>query len=342
MKKITVLGAGAWGTTLGKMLASKGHSVMLWDKEPAVVASINHHRESLTLPGVPLPVSLEATVSPQEAVTGADTIVSAMIAGQVRYLLEEAAAVWPREAWIISCTKGLEPESHLRMSAIFAEVLALPVSQLAALSGPNHAPEIAQGALASAVVAAPRRQVAEYFQELFMTPYYRLYTSPDIIGVELGGALKNVIAIAAGICDGLALGDNTKAALVTRGLAEMVRLAVKLGGEAPTFYGLSGVGDLMVTCTSKMSRNRGCGEELGRGRSYADILANQKSVIEGARTAIAVQQLAAKLKVEMPICATVYDILYDNQRPQDAIARLMGRMAKPEDSEQAARLWSLY
>jgi len=220
-----------------------------------------------------------------------------------------------------------------------AEELQIPLAHMAALSGPNHAEEIARGSIALGVVAAEQEQVAVFFQELLMAPFFRLYTSPDLIGVELGGALKNVIAIAAGISDGLGYGDNTKAALITRGLTEISRLGVALGAEASTFAGLSGLGDLMVTCTSKLSRNRGAGEQLGRGKTFAQIEASSAAVIEGARTAMAVKELSRKLSIEMPISDSVYDIIYEDHPVREAMYRLMQRMAKPEDEVLARSRW---
>ena len=337
---VAVLGVGAWGTTLAKLLAEKGESVLLWGNERETVDCINEqHENRFCLPGIPLPHNLKATWSVCEAVTQAKAVVYADIASHIRVILSAAADCWPRQAYIISATKGMEPGTHLRMSQIIGDELGLPQDQLAAVSGPNHAPEIARGSLASAVIGAENRNVAEYFQSLLMTSYYRLYTSPDIAGVELGGALKNVIAIAAGMCDGLGLGDNTKAALVTRGLAEITRLGAQLGAESRTFSGLSGIGDLMVTCHSAMSRNRACGELIGRGRSYEEVLSENHAVIEGARTAITVYELAEKLQLEMPISETVYDILYRNHTVQDSIKRLMYRMAKPEDTDMALMHW---
>ena len=340
MKRICVLGAGAWGTTIAKLVAENGNDVLLWCYESQVAQDINSlHVNSLYLPEVDLPPTLKATTDLSEALSGADAVVSAVITRALRDVMRQAKAFWPENAPCLTVSKGLEPETHARMSEIIADELGLPASRVAALSGPNHASEIARKALAGAVVAASTIELAQEFQELLMCSYFRVYVSPDICGVELGGALKNVIAIAAGICDGLGLGDNTKAALVTRGLAEITRLGVLLGGEASTFSGLSGVGDLMVTCSSSLSRNRRCGEELGQGRSYKDIFAENLTVIEGARTALAVHELADRLGIDMPISEAVYDIVYNHHPAHDAIERLMGRIAKPEDVELAKRLW---
>ncbi|MCL2547610.1 MAG: NAD(P)-dependent glycerol-3-phosphate dehydrogenase [Symbiobacteriaceae bacterium] len=337
---IAVLGVGAWGTTLAKLLSEKGEAVLLWGKEQETVDQINEqHNNSYCLPGINLPIRLKATTSVEEAVFQAEAVIYADMAQQLREVLVAASAHWPSQALVISATKGLEPETHLRMTQVIAAELKLSEDQLAAVSGPNHAPEIARGSLASAVVGAKKRRVAEFFQALLMTPYYRLYTSPDIAGVELGGALKNVIAIAAGICDGLGLGDNTKAALVTRGLAEITRLGTHLGADPRTFSGLSGIGDLMVTCTSSLSRNRRCGELLGKGSSFKEIREEGHAVIEGARTAVAVHELALGIQLEMPISETVYDILYQDHPVQDSISRLMHRIAKPEDTEMASLRW---
>ena len=341
MKRFCVLGAGAWGTTIAKILADKGNEVMLWCYESQVAEEINTlHVNSLYLPDVSLPLTLSATADLAVALDGAEAVVCAVITRALRDVMRQARPNWPAHAPCLTVSKGLEPETNKRMSEVISEELGIPISKVAALSGPNHASEIARSALAGAVVAATTSELAHEFQDMLMCPYFRVYVSPDICGVELGGALKNVIAIAAGICDGLELGDNTKAALVTRGLAEVTRLGVLLGGEAATFSGLSGVGDLMVTCSSKLSRNRNCGEQLGQGRSYEDIFAERRTVIEGARTALAVHELAERLGIDMPISEAVYDIVYNQHPAHDAIERLMGRIAKPEDIELAKRLWS--
>ena len=339
--RVTVLGSGAWGTTLAKVLAEAGHEVLLWCRRPEVAAEVNSLKSnSALLPGVPLPEQLQATSSLSDALYGAEAVLIAVPARGLREAIRAAKPFWPENATCLTTSKGLEPETHLRMSQVIAAELDIPSWRIAALSGPNHAPEIARRSLASAVVAAENREVAVFYQRLLMAPYYRLYINPDIIGVELGGALKNVIAIAAGICDGLGLGDNTKAALVTRGLAEMIRLGRALGAEAQTFSGLSGIGDLFVTCTSKMSRNRHCGEQIGQGKSFEQVEAESRAVIEGARTSIAVHEMAGRFGLDLPISETVFDILYGNHPVEDAIDRLMNRIAKPEDESQALKAWA--
>lgn len=340
-KTLAVLGAGAWGTTLAKLLAEKGHRVKLWCFEDDVAAAINEqHCNRPYLAGVSLPAELTASSRLSEVLEGTEAVVSAVIARGLRDVMREARAYWPKGAYCLTASKGLEPESHLRMSEVIASELGIASQRMAAVSGPNHAEEISRQAFAGAVVASEEREVAEYFQQLLMCEYYRVYTSPDLIGVELGGALKNVIAIAAGICDGIGMGDNAKAALVTRGLAEMTRLGGRLGADALTFSGLSGIGDLMVTCNSQMSRNRNCGEQIGRGKSYQQIFSESRAVIEGARTAIAVRELAERQQVEMPISETVYDILYNDHPVEASIGRLMHRIAKPEGEGMALQRWN--
>ena len=335
---ITILGTGAWGTTLAQIVAEQGYQVRIWSFEPEVAREINNDQENKTfLPGIKLNQFIYATSDLADALKGADAVISTVISRGLRSVMVDIAKrnIWPEGAPCLTASKGLEPDSNFRMSEVIQQELGLNQDHIAVLSGPNLAAEIARGALASAVIAAKKRDLAEYFQSLLMCSYFRIYSSPDVIGVELGGALKNVIAIAAGICDGMQLSDNTKAALVTRGLAEITRLGVRMGAEARTFAGLSGIGDLMVTCNSKLSRNYSCGYQLGQGKTYEEILASSRSVIEGARTVIAFSELGERFALELPIGNMVYDILYRNQPIGECIQILMQRLAKPEHDEQA-------
>ncbi|MCE5197226.1 MAG: NAD(P)-dependent glycerol-3-phosphate dehydrogenase [Negativicutes bacterium] len=338
-KKIAVLGAGAWGTVIAKMLAENGHRVDLWSYDREVAQQINEeHQNQSFLPGVSLPDTIIAGVDLCAVLAEAKAVVNVVIAKGLRALLQQMPPDVQRLPWL-SATKGLEPDTALRMSQIIIGMGKAKENQLAVLSGPNLAVEIAAASPASSVIGAVSKETALYFQELLMRPYFRIYISPDPIGVELGGALKNIIALAAGICDGLKLGDNAKAALIARGLAEISRLGCRLGADQETFAGLSGMGDLVATCASPHSRNRWCGEQLGLGRSLDDIMAGTKSVVEGVRTTTAVYQLAEQLDLDLPITRAVYGILYEGASARLQVEQLMNRMAKPENSDLALKKW---
>lgn len=328
--RVAVIGAGAWGTTLADLLARKGHAVTLWAREPEVVAGINRERvNALFLPEAPLAPGLVASGDVEAAVRNADVIVSAAPSHAVRAVMGAVARAVRGTPLVVSVSKGLEPEGHERLSSVLAEVLggATPV---AVLSGPSFALEVYQGQPTAVVAAAADHEIARQVQEVFSTATFRVYSHTDIVGVELGGALKNVIALAAGIAEGLGLGYNPRAALITRGLAELTRLGVALGADPLTFAGLAGLGDLVLTATGALSRNRSLGVELGRGRSLEEILATRKTVAEGVTTARTAVALAERHGVELPIAREVSAILFQGKAPRRAITDLMERTLKPE------------
>jgi len=304
---VAVIGAGSWGTTLASRCARHGPTT-IWGLEPRVVEEINaRHSNSLYLAGFELPSTLRATLSLEEATRRAEVIVMAVPSPYFRAVLEEVAPFLRRSRPIVSVAKGLEPASLLRMTEVIAQLL--PQNPRAVLSGPNLAREIMAGYAAGAVVACHEAAVAGSLQELFNSGLYRVYTTHDVIGVEVAGALKNVIAIAAGMADGVGVGDNTRALVITRGLAELTRLGVAMGGEARTFAGLAGLGDLLATCTSPLSRNRFVGEQLGKGRKLDDIMAELKMVAEGVHTCALALELADRHDVEMPIAREIYRVV---------------------------------
>jgi glycerol-3-phosphate dehydrogenase (NAD(P)+) len=325
--KITVLGAGAWGTALARMLAQGGHEVTLWDFFPETLVQIRRTgRNERFLPGIELPENLRLQPDAAEAVAGAECVVVAIVSKAFRDVTKCLSGF---AGTVVSVTKGIEYESGLTMSAILAA--NAPLARVAAMSGPTFALEVARGIPTAIVAASADLATASAVQKLFHSATFRVYTSADLRGVELGGALKNVIAIGAGVGDGLGFGDNTKAALVTRALSEIRRLSVACGAQTETFTGLSGLGDLMVTCFSRLSRNRGFGERLGRGEKVADILASMVAVAEGYPTARAAHQLARKLSVSTPIIAEVHAMLYEGKDVRQAVRDLMARDFKVED-----------
>lgn len=323
---ISILGAGAWGTALSKILIEAGHDVTLWGHSAALLADIQSRRENLRLlPGVPLPDSLKFEPDLLRA-TAADVIVASLPS---KALDAVAAQLTDYSGVVVSTTKGIELDTGHTMSAVIAR--RMPLAKIAALSGPTIASEAAKRIPTAIVAASEHEATARLVQEIFNTPAFRVYSSTDLLGVELGGALKNVFAIAAGVCDGLGFGDNTKAALITRAIAEMRRLGVKAGAHAETFAGLSGLGDLTVTCFSKQSRNRTFGERLGRGGKQAEILEEMVSVVEGFPTARSARQLASKLGVVTPIIDEVHAMLYEGKHPKEGLRDLMARELKAED-----------
>ncbi|HEX7024882.1 MAG TPA: NAD(P)H-dependent glycerol-3-phosphate dehydrogenase [Gemmatimonadales bacterium] len=329
MTKVAVLGAGNWGTALANLLARKGCDVVLWAYEPEVAEEITRtHRNPSYAPGAELVPTLRATANAAEAVRGRDVIVSASPSQLVRRVLTPLAAVVPPSALVVGASKGIEIESLQRMSQVVAE--ALPGRPFVALSGPSFAEEVGQRQPTAVVAAADRAADAERVQQLFATPEFRVYTSSDVIGTELAGALKNVIAIAAGMLDGLGLGHNPRAALITRGLAEITRLGVALGADPRTFAGLAGVGDLVLTTGGSLSRNRSLGVALGKGESLAAFQAAHRSVTEGVDTARAAVRMAARAGVEMPITSKVAECLFEAKPVRQAIGELMERTLKPE------------
>jgi glycerol-3-phosphate dehydrogenase (NAD(P)+) len=327
--KITVIGTGGWGTALAVLLQGNGHCVTLWGRLKEEVEPILTARENTAfLPGVKIPAAITVTLDTAAALNGAELVVLAVPSHGMRPICRQIQAFLPRPALLVHVAKGIENETGARMSAVIAQELAHP--DVVVLSGPSHAEEVARGVPTAVVVASSDHAVAVRAQEIFMNERFRIYTHDDVIGVELGGAMKNVIAIAAGACDGIGFGDNTKAALCTRGLAEMARLGTALGAQPETFFGLSGIGDLIVTAFSRHSRNRGFGERLGRGETAANILAGMQMVAEGVRTAKSVWQLAQVTGVDLPITREVHAIIYDGKAPRQAVRDLMTRDAKPE------------
>jgi glycerol-3-phosphate dehydrogenase (NAD(P)+) len=326
---VAVLGAGSWGTTLANLLAQKGESVRLWAYEPDVVEAINRaHENPVFLSGVPLDPGLRAFTDAHEAVAGAGVIVSVAPSHAVRAVVGRVAGAVAPGALVISATKGIESDTLAFMSAVIAE--CLPEARFAALSGPSFAREVCQGQ-PTAVVAASREAAAALdAQRLFATATFRVYSGADVTGVELAGALKNVIAIAAGILEGLGLGHNPRAALLTRGLAEITRLGLAMGADPLTFAGLAGMGDLVLTATGDLSRNRALGVALAQGETLAQHRAAHRTVAEGANTSRAGAALGARLGVELPIIEKVCEVLFTGKSARDAVPELMGRELKAE------------
>ncbi len=334
--KIAVIGAGSWGTANARLFALKGFHVGLWAREPEVVESIRDTGHNLYyLTEVELPLSYVSPTSDlEQALTGASVVVLASPSHVMRSVVSQIRDLLVPSQAIVTLAKGIEQKTLKRMTEVLADELPDALhGSLAVLSGPNHAEEVSKEIPSATVVAAFDPAVAKRLQSIYMTSYFRVYTNPDVIGVELGGATKNVIAIGAGVSDGLGFGDNTKASLITRGLAEMARLGVRQGARALTFAGLSGMGDLIATCTSRHSRNRSVGEQLARGMTPDEIAAATKMVAEGVRTAPAVRALAESSGVEMPIVVEVTEVLDGTKGPREAVTSLMERGATDELDE---------
>ena len=334
MIRVAVVGAGSWGTALSAILAKKGHDTCLWAFEPEVAEQITRDRENVSyLPGIDLPENLRSTADLTTAIQGAEIVVSVSPAQVVGLVMAEAALHIQDDALIVSASKGIELMTLRRMDEVLAEVLSPEqFDGFTVLSGPSFALEVAKQVPTAVVAASDRADAALAVQDLFQTEYFRVYTGDDVIGVELGGALKNVIALAAGVVAGLGCGHNTLAALVTRGLAEIRRLGVAMGAQASTFSGLAGMGDLVLTCTGTLSRNRTVGYRLGQGETLENILGEMSAVAEGVATATAVHDLAARYGVEMPIAEEVFGILTLGTDPGQAVRNLMERDPRPEDS----------
>jgi glycerol-3-phosphate dehydrogenase (NAD(P)+) len=332
MAVIAVIGAGSWGTALSLALSNIGHTVQLWAYEEEVVASIRRCRENkLFLPGVRLPEGITPSTDLSETIRGAEFVLTVMPSHVCRMLYEQMLPSLRPDMILVSATKGLEVERLMRMSEVIRSVTERHFApRLAVLSGPSFAREVARGDPTAVVVASQDPQAAHLVQEKFSSRTLRLYTSNDVAGVELGGAVKNVIAIAAGVIGGLGLGHNPMAALITRGLAEMTRLACACGARHETLAGLAGMGDLVLTCTGDLSRNRSVGVELGKGRKLAEIVRSMHEVAEGVKTTEATVALARLHGIEMPITGQVYRILQDQISPRDAIRELMERTLKTE------------
>jgi glycerol-3-phosphate dehydrogenase (NAD(P)+) len=334
MRKITILGGGGWGTALAIVLSRsrKPHQISLWLRDGGLVESIRREHENTTyLPGVKLPEGVGVHAQLAAALSGAQVILGAMPSAYARAVYASALPFAASGTSFVSASKGLEPATHLRMSEVLAQVVApKSVPRIAVISGPSFALEAARGEPTAVVLASRDAALATELQEEFAGPNFRLYTNDDVLGVELAGAMKNVMAIAAGACQGLGLGSNALAALITRGLAEMTRLAVALGARPETLGGLAGLGDLVLTCTGSLSRNRFVGTELGKGRSLQEILANMRMVAEGVGTAAPLLALAREQQIEMPITEQVDAILHSGKSPKNAIRDIMERPLKRE------------
>lgn len=347
MSRIAILGGGSWGTGLSVVLSRsrRRHEILIWVREREIAQSICDNRENKTyLPGIPIPANVQASTNISDVLREAQIVVGVVPSAHAREVYAQALPHVSPEAIIVSATKGLEPATHLRMSQVIEQVFSLRfVPRVAVLSGPSFAIEAARGEPTAVVLAAPTRyrvfavnvrryssEDAEFLQEEFAGPTFRLYTNDDVLGVELAGAMKNVMAIAAGACQGLGLGHNSLAALITRGLAEMTRLTVALGGRPETLSGLAGLGDLVLTCTGALSRNRYVGFELGRGQGLQEILASMTMVAEGVGTAAALLALARENHIELPITEQVHSILHLGNSPREAIRAIMERPLRPE------------
>jgi glycerol-3-phosphate dehydrogenase (NAD(P)+) len=334
--KIGVVGAGSWGTALAHLLASKGLSPALWAYEPELRDQIEkEHENKLYLPGIRLAAGISVSNKLEAVVADKDIILMVVPSHLMRDVASRMADSVSREAIIVSASKGIENTTHLTMTGVLHETLKkIPRDQIAALSGPTFAREVASGMPTVVSVAAEKQETALFLQKVFSAPLFRIYTNNDVIGVELGGAVKNVIAVASGVSDGLGLGLNSRAAIITRGLAEMRRLGIAMGADPHTFAGLTGVGDLILTCTGNLSRNYTVGMKLGQGMRIADILADMRMVAEGVKTAKSIYNLSRKIGVEMPICHVMYSILYEDLDPKEAVFKLMSRSLKHEIDEE--------
>ncbi|MCR4318248.1 MAG: NAD(P)-dependent glycerol-3-phosphate dehydrogenase [Planctomycetes bacterium] len=346
--KITVIGDGSFGTTLALVLLENGNEVTLWSRDAGYSRELSERRENRKfLPGVLLPAELNLTSDDARAMEGADYLVTAVPTKFQRKVLERLAPHYDalfhgNGARIVNVSKGMEPGTLATGSRIIAETLGASddgrgsvesnsdQSKICVLSGPSHAEEVVRKLPTTVVVASTNQELAQDVQRLFGTPYFRCYTASDVVGVELGSVLKNVIAIAAGICDGLDFGDNTKSALMTRGLVEMIRLGAKLGAREETFIGLSGIGDLITTCVSKFGRNRAVGERIAKGETLAQIESSTDMVAEGVLSAKAIKELSDRMNVEMPITGEIYAVLFENKNPREAVRDLMLRDYKSE------------
>lgn len=331
-KKIAVLGAGSWGTALAVSLSVKGHNVTMWDINPDHVKGLIENRENKPyLPGVTFAKNLQIAATAEEGIYEADIIVFAVPAQHFRSALIGVLPFIKENMVLVNVAKGIEQKTLKRISQIAEEIA--PSSQFTVLSGPSHAEEVGLLMPTTVVAASKDQKLAHYVQDVFMSDWLRVYTNPDVIGVELGGALKNIIALGAGISDGMGYGDNAKAAMMARGIREMARLGVKLGAKAETFFGLSGIGDLIVTCTSIHSRNRRCGIMIGEGMKPSEATKKVGMVVEGIFTTEAAYQLAEYVGVEMPITAQIYDIINEKTDAAEAVKALMTRQKKDENED---------
>lgn len=331
-QRIAVIGAGSWGTALAAVAARNRHAVRLWAREPEVAEGINtSHRNPYYLMDYELPGTLRATTSLAEAIDGAGFVLIVLPSHAVRQVVEQMRPFLSTQQTLISATKGVENGTLMRMDEVIADVLRGQFApRFVALSGPSFAREVARGDPTAIVAASREPQLSEAVQRLLSANVFRVYTNDDVIGVELGGAVKNVVAIGSGVVRGLGMGTNTVAAIITRGLAEMTRLAVAQGARVETMAGLAGLGDLVLTCTGELSRNRHVGVELGKGRRLAEIVGEMREVAEGVKTTRAIYELGKRLNIDMPITASIYALLYEDKPASDAANELMGRPLKRE------------
>ncbi|MBR5318727.1 MAG: NAD(P)H-dependent glycerol-3-phosphate dehydrogenase [Peptococcaceae bacterium] len=335
MSKVTVLGCGSWGTALAIVLASKGQPVQMWCRRAEQADEMNSTRENKKyLPDVVLPEGIGVTTDLAFALEDTDYVVLAVPSQTLRENLNKIKDLLPEKAVLINTAKGLEVGTNLRMSQVVEDVIPGSLNRFVALYGPSHAEEVGRAMPTAVVSCSVNAATAESVQDLFMAPAFRVYTNNDLIGTEIGGAIKNIIAIATGIAIGLGLGDNTQAALLTRGMAEISRLGTKLGADPMTFSGLTGIGDLVVTCTSRHSRNHRCGLALGQGKKLDEILNDMGMVVEGVKTTKATVDLARELGISMPIAEMMYKVLFEDFPVQQAVGELMGRNKKSEREKE--------
>ncbi|GGE56138.1 NAD(P)H-dependent glycerol-3-phosphate dehydrogenase [Priestia taiwanensis] len=332
MEKIAVVGAGSWGTALAMVLADNHHEVRLWGNRQEQIEEINtYHTNERYLPNIKLPEGVKAYISLEEALDGVENVLLVVPTKAIRDVLAEVCKIAKQPLTIIHASKGIEPGTSKRITEMIAEEMPEHLlNDIVVLSGPSHAEEVALRHPTTVTSASSNVKAAEKVQDLFMNAYFRVYTNPDVTGVELGGALKNIIALCAGITDGLGYGDNAKAALITRGLAEITRLGRAMGANPLTFAGLTGMGDLIVTCTSVHSRNWRAGNMLGKGHSLEEVLESMGMVVEGVRTTKAAYHLAKEIGVEMPITSALYGVLFEGKDTKDAVDYLMGRIRRHE------------
>ncbi|WP_414054973.1 NAD(P)H-dependent glycerol-3-phosphate dehydrogenase [Macrococcus equi] len=332
MTNVTVLGTGSWGTALANVLADNGHNCLMWGKTDVTIDEINSHQTNVKyLPDIQLNQTIKATLNLEDAVRHAEVLILAVPTKAIRAVSQQINSHCDTPKIIVHVSKGIEPKSFKRISEMIEEEIdAANLKGVGVLSGPSHAEEVAVKQPTTVAVASRHMQIARLAQDLFMNEYFRVYTNDDLVGVEIGGALKNIIALAAGITDGLGYGDNAKAALMTRGLAEITRLGIKMGADPMTFLGLAGIGDLIVTCTSVHSRNWKCGNMLGKGATLEEALAQMGMVVEGVRTTEAAYEMSRAFEVEMPITTALYKLLFEGLDVKTGVLELMSREKKNE------------
>ncbi len=331
MAKVSIIGGGSWGIALASLLAKNGHEITVWSALEKEIAMLREHREHKMLPGVKLPENVVFTLDEKEAAEGKDLLVMSVASSYTRETAHRFGPFVAGNQKILNVAKGIEAHTQMTLSEIIEQ--EIPRADVAVMSGPSHAEEVGRGVPTTIVVGAKSKNTAEYIRNLFMNEVFRVYISPDILGMELGGSLKNVVALAAGIADGLGYGDNTKAALITRGITEIARLGTAMGGKFETFCGLTGIGDLIVTCASMHSRNRRAGILIGQGKTCQEAMAEVQMVVEGVHSAEAAMELAAKYKVQLPIIEQVNAVLFQGKSAAQAVKELMLRDKKLEVSD---------